>query len=206
MWVWGDHFPLAILREWCADGMYGVSFQRVCVCVYGGGIGGGWLWRISKGLKAGVTGERRCVFWGGIYKSSGGGGEGQGLILKTFNTDWALNTGSQGSPGWTPSRPPSSNPPQHHSPYVATSYGLASVNQHLQVTPTHLFRYQTSSTISYCLSLLSIYCLSAHSLPNRKKRYITVSPDCRFMTQPPITQLWRLCADRKTDMYLSSPR
>lgn len=55
----------------------------------GGGAGGGWLWRISQGLKAGIQAERRCVCecvsgyvcarewgWGGgaVHKSFRGGG------------------------------------------------------------------------------------------------------------------------------------
>lgn len=41
----------------------------------GGGIDGGWLWRISQGLKAGIQAERRCVcvgVRGAVYKSFGG--------------------------------------------------------------------------------------------------------------------------------------
>lgn len=80
----------------------------VCVCVHekaecavGGGIGGGWLWRISQGLKAGVLGEgRRACAWerGGLFTRVLEAGKGGGLILKAFTTDPALNTGSQCSP------------------------------------------------------------------------------------------------------------
>lgn len=89
-----------------------MSEQEKCTgSTGGGGVGAGWLWRISQGLKAGIQAERRGG--GGLFTRGLGLGRGRGVILQAFTSDRALNTGSQMQPQLNPLKTTIIHPPLH---------------------------------------------------------------------------------------------